>query len=175
MTTHEGIRFSIGDPETSPPPSPSAGVDFVEWIQEAGHTVPNILRGPGGLRENLYLWNGVPPPTNEEAACKEQSLYSSLGSSRRAHCQGCSVKTELHIMTELHGVTWLVLYSFLFSCLFPQCILWHIKWYKKPLFPLPNVKNGWQEGVPWGRNPLWTFNSWVEALRGFWAIGEVGK
>ena len=78
MTTHEGIRFSTGDPETSPPPSPSAGVDFVEWIQEAGHTVPNILRGPGGLRDNLYLWNGVPPPTNEEAACKEKSLYSSL-------------------------------------------------------------------------------------------------
>ena len=47
-------------------------------LTRAGHTVPNILRGPGGLRDNLYLWNGVPPPTNEEAACKEKSLYSSL-------------------------------------------------------------------------------------------------
>lgn len=55
MTTHDGIRFSTGDPEASPPPIPESGIDFVEWIQESGHTVPNNLRGPGGLRDNLYL------------------------------------------------------------------------------------------------------------------------
>lgn len=134
-------RFSTSNPAT--PFSGRAGVVLAQWIQEAVHSA-NPLRGPGGLR-----WVSLSSPDpKEEAPSQEQSFYSSLGS-HRAHCEGCSIKSEWLNFTECHSCTSACL---VLPCAFPHHLYSCIKWQEDPWFLLPNLKNVWQEEVHWRRN-----------------------
>ena len=96
--------FSTGDPET---PSGIAGVDSVERIQEAGHSAKHPKRTGRSQRICRVVFL---PPLKRRPLAKNNPFDSSLASSHRAHCKGCSIKSELHGTSQgaLHSVLLLV-------------------------------------------------------------------